>query len=113
MPGEQLVLHDEIQQWLEAASDKAKRHARATELCTKGASKLDDYHALQEKIAIADSHVDNVRQRFHDWQSVEDKRELFDAEDDARALRRTLAETPGIKKFCLGEIWDGYSKDSN
>ena len=119
-------LHDEIQRWLEAASDKAKRHERATELCTKGASKLDEYHAVQEKIAVADNHVDNVRQRFHDWQSVDDKRELFDAEDDAQKLRRELAETAsdvvmtlsaalghdqehaGARRLMAGYYWDRF-----
>ena len=86
-------LHDEIQRWMEAASDKAKRHERATELGEKGESRLNDYHALKKKIVDAESHVETMRHRFHDWQSVDDKRELFDAEDDVQKLRRELAET--------------------
>jgi serine/threonine-protein kinase len=85
-------LHDAIQRWLEAVSDKAKRHERASELCTQGETQLSDYYALKERIAAAKRRVERVRQQFHDWQSVADKRELFDAEDDVVRLSRELSE---------------------
>jgi serine/threonine-protein kinase len=86
-------LQEEVQRWLEAASDKAKRHERATELCEEGAARLDAYHALKRKILEAENAVEDVRHRFHDWQPVDEKQDLFDAEDAVAALRRELAES--------------------
>lgn len=86
-------LQDEVQRWLEAASDKAKRHERASELCEEGAARLEAYRELKQRIAQAEGAVEDVRHRFHDWQNVDEKQELFAAEDIVANLRRELAET--------------------
>ena len=87
------ALHDEVQAWLEAASDKAKRAERASELAAKGRSALEEYYALKNAIERAEAVVEGLRRRFHAWQSVDEKRELFAAEDEAARLRRRLAES--------------------
>ena len=78
---------------MEAVSDKAKRHERASELCDRGDEHLKHYYDLKEQIVAAEAHVESVRQQYHDWQGVGEKRELFDAEDAVTGLRRSLSET--------------------
>ena len=85
-------LHDEIHTWLEAAADKTQRHERATELASQGKTLLDDYNSLRGQIADTERQVEEVRQRFDAWQSVEEKSELFAAMDEAAGLRRKLGE---------------------
>ena len=85
-------LHDEIQTWLEAAADKTQRFDRARELASQGKTLLDDYNSLRKQIADADRQIEDVRQRFDAWQSVDEKSELFAAEDEAAGLRRKLSE---------------------
>ena len=85
-------LHDEIQNWLEAAADKTQRFERARELASQGKTLLDDYNSLRKQIADADRQIEDVRQRFDAWQSVDEKSELFAAEDEAAGLRRKLSE---------------------
>ena len=86
-------LHDEVQSWLEAAADRAKRRERAGELAAKGRIELNQYYELKEVAEQARQRVEEIRKRFHDWQSVEDKRPLFEAEDDVAKLRSGLAES--------------------
>jgi serine/threonine-protein kinase len=85
-------LHDEIQSWLESASDRARRRERAGELASSGKLLLDQYHALKEKLTEARARVEELRPRFHDRQSVEEKTPLFEAEDDVRSLETAVAE---------------------
>ncbi len=85
-------LHDEIQAWLESASDRARRRERAGELAAQGKLLLDQFYSLKEKVVEARALVESLRHRFHDWQSVEEKAPLFDAEDEVRSLETALAE---------------------
>ncbi|HEY7699179.1 MAG TPA: protein kinase, partial [Vicinamibacteria bacterium] len=86
------ALHDEVQAWLESASDRAKRRERAGELAAQGRLLLDQYYALKENVEEAQRRVEEMRHRFHDWQSVEEKAPLFDSEDEVSNLRTALAE---------------------
>jgi serine/threonine-protein kinase len=85
-------LHDEVQAWLESASDRARRRERAGELAAHGRLLLDQYYALKEKVDEARSEVDDLRHRYQEWQSVEEKAPLFQAEDEVASLRTALAE---------------------
>jgi serine/threonine-protein kinase len=86
------ALHDEVQAWLESASDRAKTRERAGELAAQGRLLLDQYYALKEKVEEALKRVEALRHRFHDWQSVEEKSPLFEAEDEVFDLKTALAE---------------------
>ena len=85
-------LHDEVQAWLESASDRAKRRERAFELAAQGRLLLDQYYALKEKVEETRSQVEEVRHRYQDWQSVAEKSLLFESEDEVASLRTALAE---------------------
>jgi serine/threonine-protein kinase len=85
-------LHDEVQAWLESASDRAKRRERAGLLAAQGRLLLDQYYALKEKVEETRSQVEDLRHRYHDWQSVEEKSPLFESEDEVASLRTALAE---------------------
>ncbi len=85
-------LHDEVQAWLESASDRARRRERAGELAAQGRVLLDQYYALKEKREERRRKVEELRHRFHDWQSVEEKSPLFRLEDEVAKLDSALAE---------------------
>jgi serine/threonine-protein kinase len=85
-------LHEEVQAWLEAVSDRARRKALAGELAVKGRIALGQYYSLKESVSRAAARVDGLRSRFRDWQSVEEKAPLFEAEDALSRLRSGLAE---------------------
>jgi eukaryotic-like serine/threonine-protein kinase len=85
-------LHDEIQSWLEAASDRAKRRERAGEIAVRGRATLDRYYELKEDADRAARDAEEIRKQFYDWQSVEEKRPLFEAEDEVAKRRSGLAE---------------------
>jgi serine/threonine-protein kinase len=86
-------LHDEVQVWLEAASDRAKRRERASELASRGKLGLDQYYALKDSVVEAVQRVESLRHRFHDWQSVEEKKPLFEAEDEVGKRKSAVAES--------------------
>ena len=85
-------LHDEIQAWLEAASDKAKRIERAGKLAMQGRETLDEYTKLKEQITLLEDKTRRLRQGFKGWQSVEEKATLFAAEDELEKSRRSLVQ---------------------
>jgi serine/threonine-protein kinase len=85
-------LHDEVQSWLEAVSDRVKRRERAGELAAKGRTALERYYDLKESAERARKEAEETRKRFHEWQSVEEKQPLFEAEDEVAELRSGLAE---------------------
>jgi serine/threonine-protein kinase len=85
-------LHEEVQAWLEAVSDRARRKALAGELAVKGRIALRQYYARKESVSRAAARVDELRGRFRDWQSVEEKAPLFESEDELVRLRSGLAE---------------------
>ena len=119
-------LHDEVQAWLESASDRAKRRERAGELAAQGRLLLDQYYALKEKVEEALKQVEDLRHRYHDWQSVEEKSPLFESEDEVASLRTALAEAasevvmtlsaalghdpahPDARRFMAEFYWDRF-----
>jgi serine/threonine-protein kinase len=85
-------LHDEVQAWLEAASDKAKRRERAGELAAQGRKLLDSYRSLKEKIFDLEADVGRLQAMFKSWQTVEEKAPLHQAEDRVVMARRNLGQ---------------------
>jgi serine/threonine-protein kinase len=120
------ALHDEVQGWLESASDRARRRERAGELAEQGRLLLDQYYALKEKVEEALRQVEDLRHRYHDWQSVEEKSPLFESEDEVASLRTALAEAasevvmtlsaalghdpahPDVRRFMAEFYWDRF-----
>lgn len=86
-------LHDEVQAWLEAAADKAKRRERAEQLSVRGQSLLDSYRRVKEDMRGMEDNIRELRRTFKGWQPVEEKAELYRAEDRLEAARRSLVET--------------------
>jgi serine/threonine-protein kinase len=86
-------LHDEVQEWLEAASDRAKRQARAGRLAARAEELLQSHFASRASARDLEEAVARLRQRFKSWQTVPEKAPLFEAEDRLAEARRTLVET--------------------
>lgn len=84
-------LYEEIQAWLEAASDEAKRFERAGQLAADGRRLLDSYQSIKENIRELEKDAARLRANFKGWQTVEDKATLFEAEDRLTEARRNLA----------------------
>jgi serine/threonine-protein kinase len=86
-------LHDEVQAWLEASADKAKRQERAGRLAARGEELLDNYRKSKEEIHLLEEEVRRLRGDYKGWQSFEEKTPLIEAEDRVEGARRNLVET--------------------
>jgi len=82
----------EVQTWAEAEADKAKRHELAGAKAEEGRSKLAAYLALKDEVERLEAETKTVAEQFENWQPVEEKTELFAAEDRHGDARRRLVD---------------------
>ncbi len=97
---------DAVQAWLEAEADRARRRALAEEKVAMGREKLESYRRLLREHSLVSSEVERLSKRFQKWQSVDEKAELYEAEDRRdtarRALNETASEVVGVLTEALG-----------
>ncbi|MFC2172703.1 SUMF1/EgtB/PvdO family nonheme iron enzyme [Acidobacteriota bacterium] len=86
-------LGEEIQQWLESEADRTVRHERAEEKAREGRTLLEEHHRLKEEIKRLESELEEIRRRFKDWQPVNEKRSLFEAENRMEVARAKFVKT--------------------
>ena len=67
---------------------RAKRHELAESKAAEGKSKLTEYERLKDDVKRLEAESEEVAQRFEDWQPVDEKGELFAAEDRLVSWRR-------------------------
>ena len=85
------ALHDEVQKWLESASDRAKRRERASELAAEGRRLLDEYYGMQRLIEEEEEELRELRRHVRDWQPIVDKLPIIEAENALRERKLELA----------------------
>ncbi len=90
-------LGDEIQEWIEAAADKERRHLLAEEKAAEGQAKLRQLQEFRDAVSVQDEEIAETRRRFKSWQSVEEKAVLYakleQLEETRIAMVRLSSET--------------------
>lgn len=84
-------LRNQVQAWLEAATDAAKRHALAESKVQEGRSAFAEYERTRLDLQRLLARVNDLSHRYANWQSVRDKAPLYRAEDQVTAARRRLS----------------------
>ena len=85
-------LYRSVQAWLETETDRARRHALAEEKVAEARDRLREYQIQREAVAALELEARVVASGFKSWQSVAEKRALYEAEERVRDRRRLLIE---------------------
>ncbi|MEM7246449.1 MAG: bifunctional serine/threonine-protein kinase/formylglycine-generating enzyme family protein [Acidobacteriota bacterium] len=85
-------LLDAVQSWFDEEADRAKRTALADERATEGRRILEEHRRLLEEVERLEERVKDRARRFESWQSVEEKAELFSAEDEVKAAQEKVVQ---------------------
>ena len=85
-------LYRSVQAWLETETDRARRHALAEEKVAEARERLREYQLQREAVAALELEARVVGSRFKSWQSVAEKRTVYEAEEKVRRRRRQLIE---------------------
>ncbi|MFC2172036.1 SUMF1/EgtB/PvdO family nonheme iron enzyme [Acidobacteriota bacterium] len=85
-------LHDEVQDWLEAESDRARRHERAEAKACEGIQKFEAFKRFREDVKILETELIELGMRFKGWQPLKDKASLLEKQDQFEHARGLLPE---------------------
>jgi serine/threonine-protein kinase len=96
-------LHDTVQAWLEATSDREKRRLHAGKLAARAKERLAVYRGLETRIVSLEKDASELRRKFKGWQTVEEKSTLYQAEDRVADAERELIETASRLVMTLSE----------
>ena len=85
-------LYRAVQAWLETETDKARRHTLAEEKVAEARELLRVYQLQRKVVADLERKSRALEGSFESWQSVDEKRELYDADHEVRVGRRQLID---------------------
>jgi len=85
-------LYRAVQAWLETETDKARRHTLAEEKVAEARELLRVYQVQRRVVADLEQQARQLEGSFESWQSVDEKRELYDADQAVRVGRRQLID---------------------
>ena len=100
--GSARAVADEVQAWLEAETDRARRRAQADALAADGRACLQQYRQLERDVERLRGEREALAAVLHGWQPVEDKLALAGKDDAVAAARRRLVETGSEVVTTLG-----------
>ena len=86
-------LADEVQQWLEAETDRARRRQLADAKASEARALLADHSQLKGAVARLESEAKELATRVETWKPWQEKREMLAAEDAVNASRSALVES--------------------
>jgi len=81
-----------VQAWLETETDKLRRHALAEEKVAQARELLRVYQLQRKVVADLEQRSRELEGSFKSWQSVDEKRELYDADQAVRVGRHQLID---------------------
>jgi serine/threonine-protein kinase len=87
-----LELYRAVQTWIETETDKARRHALAEGKVAEARGLLLAYKVQRERIVALARAAQETARLFESWQSVEEKRALYAAEEEVQGARRQLID---------------------
>jgi serine/threonine-protein kinase len=85
-------LYRAVQAWLETETDKVRRHTLAEEKVAEARELLRVYQLQRKVVADLERKSRELEGNFKSWQSVDEKRDLYDADQTARVGRRQLID---------------------
>ncbi|HEY0466071.1 MAG TPA: bifunctional serine/threonine-protein kinase/formylglycine-generating enzyme family protein, partial [Polyangiaceae bacterium] len=85
-------LYRAVQAWLETETDKVRRHTLAEEKVAEARELLRVYQMQRKVVADLEQKSRELEGSFKSWQSVDEKRELYDADQAVRVGRRQLID---------------------
>jgi len=84
------AFHEDLEAWLEGLKPR-----QAEELVEKGDRAAERYHRLRHQIETYNERVRHLSNQIDDWTGVEEKRRLWEVEDE-----RDEAEAESARAFC-------------
>jgi len=85
-------LYRAVQAWLETETDKVRRHTLAEEKVAEARELLRVYQVQRRVVADLEQKSRELEGSFQSWQSVDEKRALYDADQAVRVGRRQLID---------------------
>ena len=85
-------LYRAVQAWLETETDKLRRHTLAEEKVAEARELLRVYQVKRKVVADLERKSRELEGSFESWQSVDEKRELYDANQEVFVGRRQLID---------------------
>ena len=85
-------LYRAVQAWLETETDKVRRHTLAEEKVSEARELLRGYQLNRKVVEDLEHQVRELEGSFKSWQSVDEKRALYDADQQVRVGRRQLID---------------------
>ena len=85
-------LYRAVQAWLETETDKLRRHTLAEEKVAEARELLRVYQLQRKVVADLELKSRELEGTFESWQSVDEKRALYDADQQVRLGRRQLID---------------------
>src|SRR6188768_1917660 len=81
-----------VQAWLETETDKLRRHTLAEEKVAEARELLRVYQVQRKVVVDLERKTRELEGSFESWQSVDEKRALYDADQQVRLGRRQLID---------------------
>ncbi|HYQ02871.1 MAG TPA: bifunctional serine/threonine-protein kinase/formylglycine-generating enzyme family protein [Polyangiaceae bacterium] len=85
-------LYRAVQAWLETETDRVRRHTLAEEKVAEARELLRVYQLQRKVVADLEQKGRELESSFKSWQSVDEKRDLYDADQAVRTGRRQLID---------------------
>ncbi|HEY3255323.1 MAG TPA: SUMF1/EgtB/PvdO family nonheme iron enzyme, partial [Polyangiaceae bacterium] len=85
-------LYRAVQAWLETETDKVRRHTLAEEKVAEARELLRVYQLQRKVVADLEHKSRELEGSFKSWQSVDEKRALYDADQEVRVGRHQLID---------------------
>jgi len=85
-------LYRAVQAWLETETDRVRRHTLAEEKVAEARELLRVYQLQRKVVAELEQKSRELEGSFKSWQSVDEKRALYDSDHAARVGRRQLID---------------------
>jgi len=105
------ALAAEIQDWLDAETDKVERHARANAKAEEARTELEEFERRKSELAALESELEELSGRFESWQPIAEKRELLAAQDQIEATRAGVVRCSSRVVMTLTEAL-GFQDDN-
>jgi serine/threonine-protein kinase len=93
----------EVQLWLEAATDRARRRELADAKAAEGRALLEEYRRVKAEVARLEDESKAKARARKTWEPYEAKQQVFAAQDEAAAARRRLVSQASATVTALSE----------
>jgi serine/threonine-protein kinase len=97
------VLAEQVQLWLEAATDRARRRELADAKAAESKALLADYHRLKREVSSLQAAAQEAAREVLGWQPLDQKETVLAAEREVEGLKDELVEAASSALATLTE----------